>query len=104
MAVQTVYAGTVVTSTATFTNPGSTTPVDPTTISLKISGGGATTVTWVYGGAGSITKVAVGIYSAELDTTVGVLGNPGPWTVEWIGTGTCAVVDIASWTVLKQPI
>ena len=36
------------------------------------------------GGAGFITKVTTGIYSALLDTTA----LPGLWTYEWIGRGT----------------
>ena len=87
-----LYTGNAVTTQVTFTVPPSTTPVDPDTVTLKFKGGVQTTTTWVYLGAGSITKVSTGVYTAELNTT----SYPGPWTVEWIGTGACAAVNETS--------
>lgn len=72
--------------------------VEVPTIYVYTSGDGAQLVTnpsisnptndagiWIVsGGAAFITKVAVGIYSALLDTTA----LPGLWTYEWIGRGT----------------
>lgn len=95
-----VYAGTTRTSTATFTNPGSSTPVDPSTISLKYKAGSHPPVTWDYGGSGSIVQVSTGVYSVELDTTA----LAGFWTIEWIGTGACAVVGIAQFQVITPPL
>ena len=99
--VTTVYAGTSVTTTATFTNPDQpATPVDPTTVTLKFRVSGGAVTTWTFGGSGSIVKVATGIYSAELDTT----SMPGDWELEWIGTGTCAAVNVASFLVQAAPL
>ena len=95
-----LYAGNALTTTATFTIPPSTTPVDPTTVTLKYKAGSTATVTWTYLGTGSITQVSTGIYSAELDTT----SLAGGWTIEWIGTGACAAVSVSNISVTPQPI
>lgn len=96
----TIYAGTAITSTATFTVPPSTTPVDPTGVTMKYKAGSAAVVTWTYLGAGSITKVSTGVYAAELDTT----SLAGGWTVEWIGSGACAAVSVTQFLVEPLPI
>ena len=97
---QPLFAGNAVTTTVTFTIPPSTTPVDPSTVTLKYKAGSAAVVTWVYLGAGSITKSSVGVYAAELDTTA----LQGGWTVEWIGTGTCAGIAVSMFLVEPLPI
>ena len=94
------YAGTAVTTTATFTIPPSATPVDPSTVVLKYQAGSAAPVVWTYLGTGSIVKVATGVYSAELDTT----SLAGEWTVEWIGTGACAAVSVSTFPVQTPPL
>ena len=94
------YSGTAITTTATFTNPGSPTPVDPSTVTLKFRVANGSVTTWVYQGAGSISKVSTGIYSAELDTTTA----PGDWTVEWLGTGACAAVNVTEFSVAPAPL
>lgn len=101
LAISTYYAGTAVQTQVTFTNPGSSTPVDPSTITLKFSvyGTGGGTITWVYQGAGSITKSSTGVYAAVLPNTVA-----GQVTVEWIGTGTCAAVGVSNFTTLAPPL
>lgn len=95
-----LYAGNAVTTQVTFTVPPSTTPVDPSTITLKYKAASGATVTWTYGGAGSIVKVSTGIYSAELDTT----GAAGNWTIQWTGTGTCAAVSVSTIAVSTPPL
>lgn len=87
------------TSTVTFMVPGETDPVDPSTVTLKYANAGTTT-TWEYGGTGAITKVSTGVYQAELDTTA----SSGVWTVEWIGTGACAVVNALTFVVTAPPL
>lgn len=59
---------------------------DPTTITLKYSSGGTTT-TVVYPSA-PIIKDGVGLYHADLDTTVNSSTKSWEWTYEWLGTGT----------------
>lgn len=95
-----VYAGNAVTTTCTFTVPPSTTPVDPDTIVLKYKAGSNSTVTWTYGGMGSITRTTTGVYAAILDTT-SLAGN---WVIEWIGTGACAAVSVSYVAVETLPI
>lgn len=97
-----VFAGTAVTVQATFTVGNA--PTDPTTITMKFRSGGNTITTWTYGGAGSITRVSTGVYSATLDTTPGTLTVPGIWTVEWTGTGAAAVVQTAQFQVDQPPL
>jgi hypothetical protein len=94
-----VIAGTAVTSTVTFQNPGVTSPVDPTTVTLKYRVSSGSVTTWEYEGAGSISKVSTGVYSAELDTTE----LPGSWVVEWVGTGDCSAVETAQFQVTPPP-
>lgn len=98
-ALITVSAGTLVTITATFESETGT-ATDPTTITLKYAQGRASypVTTWVYQGAGSITRDGTGVYVAELDTT----GLPGTWVGEWIGTGACQVTQ--SFSFLVQPL
>ena len=96
----TLYAGNAVTTTVTFTVPPSTTPVDPSTITLKYKVGSQATVTWTYGGTGSITKTSTGVYAAVLDTTA----LAGSWVIEWIGTGACAAISVSYVSVETLPI
>ena len=87
------------TSTATFTNPGISDPVDPAVITLEHSVSNGQVTTWTYGGTGSIVRVSTGVYSAELDTTE----LPGSWAVKWAGTGACAAVCLATFPVVPTP-
>lgn len=98
-----LYAGNIFTTTVTFSVPngeGQSELTDPSTITLKFRVGGGATTTWVYQGTGGIEKVSTGVYTADIDTT----GLPGAWTVEWVGTGTCAAVSITQLTVQKLPL
>lgn len=94
-----VSAGTLVTVTATF-NSESGVPTDPTTITLKYSSGSPGHTTWVYGGAGTITRSGTGVYVAELDTT----GLPGSWVGAFIGTGLCQVAQPFVFSVDRLPV
>lgn len=96
--MSTIYAGTAVLSTATFTDPTGAV-VDPTTVSLKYSiyGQAATTVTY---GSGAITRVSTGVYQYTLDTSPGT----GTWTLEWIGTGTCETINATTLVVSGPPL
>ena len=73
-----VAAGTLVTVTGTF-NSETGTPTDPDTITLKYAQGqsGYPITTWVYEGAGSITRTGTGVYVAEAryDGTAGNMGR-----------------------------
>jgi hypothetical protein len=100
-----LYAGTGVTITVEFAPPVPGEPpenwplVDPTTITLSfIPGLGEAEVTWIYGSYGSITRVGVGSYLAELPTSAN-----GTYRWKWIGTGTCAVVVAGGFQVTNPP-
>lgn len=100
------YAGTAITTECTFSVPvpGETPdqwpPVDPSVVTLGfIAGLGASPTVWTYGGAGSITKVSTGVYSAELPTA----GTEGAWKLKWVGTGACAAVSVAGFNVTPVP-
>lgn len=88
-----LYEGTTVTTTVTFTDP-TRKPVDPTTVTLSYQVEGGDTVTV------DNTRVSVGIYEAELNTT----SLPGWWTVKWVGTGTLMAVGISRFYVNATPI
>lgn len=98
-------SGSLVTSTATFTNTSGT-PTDPTTITLKVQSPNGTVNTYTYPNA-FITRVSTGVYSAEIDTT-GLTGYHGPITetfvVEWIGTGNVQAINSTSWPVTPAPL
>jgi hypothetical protein len=102
---ETLYAGNSVTAGVTFTTPQAGVPqadwlpVDPTGVSLTyVPGNGQAPVTWTYP-SGNIVRVTTGVYIAELDTT----DLPGRWQVKWVGTGACAAVWTAGFTVTPQP-
>jgi hypothetical protein len=107
-----VLAGTGVTAVQVFKVPGASvdatgvvtiTPgvlTDPSSITLKVSSANGVSYTWVFGSSGSISKLAVGVYTAEVDTT----SMTGPITVEWIGTGACALVAPFTFTVQAPPL
>jgi hypothetical protein len=70
--------------TATFTTSAST-PIDPTTITLRTSNnGGLGTASYVYGAAPEMTKMNTGIYRADL-----TMDAEKVWFVRWEGTGVC---------------
>ena len=94
-----LFAGTAVTTTATFSVPGGAI-TDPSTIELRYKAGSAATVTWTYLGAGNIVRVSTGVYSAEIDTT----GAAGQWQIEWVGTGACAAISVSTIDVESPPL
>jgi hypothetical protein len=102
-----LYEGNAVTCVETFSVPpvpytgqpqSEWTPTDPSTITLTYVPGEGPPVVWTYGGTGSIVRVSTGVYSAELNTTA-----PGPWSVMWTGTGSCAAVDVGGFPVASLP-
>lgn len=96
-----IFAGTATLTTCTFTDPAGAT-TDPTTVTLKWSGGDGVITTWTYA-AGQIQRVSAGVYQATISTDTSQ-GLPGGWTVEWEGTGTCAAVGVSSFTVETPPL
>lgn len=95
-----VIAGTAVLATATFTNTAGVV-TDPSTVTLKYQGGSGTVTTVAQA---SLTHVGTGVWSYILDTTSDTEGTSGNWTVEFIGTGSCAAVQTSIFTVISQPI
>ena len=89
-------AGTLITSTVTFTSEATGQPTDPTTITLKYLPPGGSVQTVTYPNA-LITRVSAGVYAAELDST----GLPGIWTVEWAGTGAVQVTADSGYTIAQ---
>lgn len=59
---------------------------DPTVVTLKYQVPGSAEVTVVYPDA-RITKDAVGLYHADLDSTGSAPTSPVIWSYRWIGTG-----------------
>lgn len=94
-----VYAGQAVQTTVTFKNPTGVL-ADPTTVVLKFRSGGTTT-TYTYLTGTEITRVSTGKYQATLTTAASAVQT---WTVEWIGTGTCAAVGVSTFRVAPKPI
>jgi hypothetical protein len=100
-----IYDGTAITANVTFTLPtyGATPnnwPVtDPTSVSLTVSAPNGVT-TYNYGQSGFITRLSVGVYTAELDTT----NLPGNWMVQWQSTGVCAAVWAGGFQVVPSPL
>ena len=90
-------SGSLVRSTAIFTNAAGS-PTDPTTITFKYRAGGGSVTTIVYPAAG-ITKDSQGAYHSDVDTS----GWTGPgnqlYTTEWIGTGTVQAPGADYWEV-----
>jgi hypothetical protein len=82
-------SGSLVTETATFLNAAGQ-PTDPTSVTLKYKIGAGAIQTLTY--PSNLTKVSVGTYSNNFDTT----GFAGPglllYTMEWIGTGAVQAI------------
>ena len=94
-----VYAGTAVQTTVTFTNPTGV-ATTPSTVTLEFRYQGGTKTTYTYGSTGNITKVSTGVYKATLTTDT---SKAPMWTVKWTGTGACAAVEVATFTVQSPP-
>lgn len=94
-----VYAGTLVVVTGTFTAADGKTLVDPTTVELRYSQGvtGYPVTKWTF--PANLQTAGTGIYQAELDTT----GLPGIWAGVWQGTGVCQVEYVFTFNVLALP-
>ena len=97
----TYLAGTLVRSSATFTNVNGQ-ATDPTTITLKYRPGrDAAVITAVYPAAPTV-RDSTGAYHADLDTTSSAPGVT-PWTHEWSGTGAVQAVGTGLFNV-AQPV
>lgn len=100
MSTPNTFKGTSLLTTATFKVPPETgTLTDPTAVTLKFKCGSDPSTTWVYGGAGSIVKVGVGVYSAIIPTTA-----PGDTVIQWAGTGTAAAIGVVTQVVSDPPL
>jgi hypothetical protein len=90
-------SGTLVTSTAQFTNAAGVL-TDPTVITFKYRAGAGATQTAVYPSS-PVVRTAAGVYYANIDTT----GWAGPgnllYTTEWVGTGTVQAIQSDYWLV-----
>lgn len=95
-------SGSLITSTATFSNAAGT-PADPSVVTLAYRKGYGTTVTVVYPDP-PITRTGTGVYQADLDTS----GFTGPdnqlWTIQWSGSGNVQAINVSSWTVTPAPL
>lgn len=98
MSTLTVYAGTAVNVTLSFKNPGGVL-TDPDAVSLIYTVAGAEPVTLTYAGSG-LTKLAVGVYFATLDTTDFAPGTVSLWA---IGEGACEATYPGSFIVRAGP-
>lgn len=94
------WAGTSISTTASFKPPGASKPIDPTTVECWFRQGTGSWTTWTYQGTGSIVRQKQGQYFAQIPTD----GSPTiDWEVKWVGTGVCAVVEVATFPVTAQP-
>ena len=101
VALGTIYAGTAITWTSAFAIPPNSTLTNPSTVSYIYKGGSGSLTTWTWPtGGGQITNPSTGDFSAELDTTA----LPGPWVIQAVGTGSCAAVNVAAFSVSNPPL
>lgn len=75
---------------------GTLTDPSTVTVSWRDPSGSVTTDTYPVG----ITKVGVGLYTAQIDTT----GKPGLWIYEWKGSGGIQAIAASSFNVQSPPI
>jgi hypothetical protein len=72
---------------------------DPGEITLQwVGGDGASLITWMYQGAGSIVRQSEGIYTAVMAND-----NVGRWSILWTGTAPVAAVVGGSYPVSPLP-
>lgn len=99
-------AGDVVHITGTFTDPqNANAPIDPTTVTLRVWTRGTTGNTYTYGVDNEVTKLEVGTYAADIDTTdnPGLPGGSTTWNYEWSSTGVGQAADAETFTVTNPP-
>ena len=95
--MNTYMSGSLVRTTAAFTNTAGA-AADPTTIVLKYKTGAGATTTVTYPSA-PIVRDGTGAYHADLDTTGWAGPDPLQWLTEWIGTGTVQAIAAGGWLV-----
>jgi len=91
------YAGQVLTFRATFTDPITGNPIDPTLVDFKYQIDGGSVVRFTYGIDAALTQVSAGLYQVVVDST----GHPGLYNYIWASHGSGQAV--ASKAVLVQP-
>jgi hypothetical protein len=93
--------GSLVTVSAAFIDDVTRTPVDPSSITLKIGTGPMAETVYTYGSGNVIVRDATGVYHAEIDTTSFVAGI---WYYQWDGTGNCQAIDAEQFQILLAPL
>jgi hypothetical protein len=93
----TVYTGTTVRSTVTFTDAtGKVT--DPSAVTLTYGVKGRSTVVH-YGIGATIVRVSTGVYQCTILTS----GPQRVCTVQWKGIGSCAAVGVEAFNIVPPP-
>ena len=96
--------GNVIRVTATFSDPVTNLPLDPTVVKLTFGTKTAPT-TWTYLATGAIIRDSLGTFHADLDTTGGIaLGKPTVWLYEWTSTGTGQAANSGQFTIMPLPL
>lgn len=93
-------AGSLVRLTGTFTDINGN-AADPDTVTLKYRQG-STVTTLTYAGT-QLTKLAEGVFYADLDTTSWLSAGSETITAEWIGTGACQAVGSDAF-IVTEPV
>jgi hypothetical protein len=101
-------AGSLVQVQATFTDPATDDPINPSTVTLYFEDGVGTITVEVYGEGDDdfISNPSEGVFTANLDTTFPVVddvttNNSGVWTYQYVGTGAVGQAIKASTFVVK---
>lgn len=98
-----LYAGTALTLRAVFTNPGSSTPVDPENVAIKwsiVDDADSTVTTATYPDDVSIVRDSTGSYEIVVDT----VDAPGHYVFEVEASGGCNVTGVIDAYVLGVPL
>ena len=99
----TVWVGTDGTTTVQF-NDAEGNAVDPEVVTLSFSlAGGLPYTVWTYLGAGSITRLGEGNYSAVIDTSGGSTSSSPKLTCIWRGRNGLNAVGVAEVKLSNPP-
>lgn len=82
----TVVAGTRVRATVTFVPLGTTTPDDPSTVTVKVQSPAGVIVSYVYGTAVELIRDSTGVYHVEFNCS-----SRGLWWAKFIAAGTTGI-------------
>ena len=83
MASNTYDLGNLVKSKATFRNPETKAPLDPTTVSVSVKDPSGNVDTYLFGTDAEVVQSAVGVYYINVDAD-----EAGSFYVRWFSTGT----------------